>query len=118
MVKRYGKQDNASGRGSYSMNVFFETAYIAAGTPPRRDGDGVGIVEPYIVAGPPGYGTSQFGASGYFRYSDPNYGPWANVAYDYGDLALGLFVDGHVQSIQKQRCVGLNTVIGDWTDLQ
>jgi prepilin-type N-terminal cleavage/methylation domain-containing protein len=115
MVRRYGQENHEVGRGSYAMNMFFDDFSGGGGifgggsaVKYRRDGDPSleGKLEPIIMTGTVGNngGTlrPQFGTYDYTQSSAyvPNPGTdWKNLSYEYDGVALGLYLDGHVERI-------------------
>lgn len=107
------------------MNVFFQPGWTASmpnGSTGRRDDEGTGNIEPYIMSGVPFVlGNLDYGGSSYFINSDPAYGvpgAWASVAYEYNDTTLGLFLDGHAERISKAQGGNLQSAVNQPSDLQ
>jgi hypothetical protein len=112
MIQKYGQEQHEVGRGSYAFNKFFEVAYsgVFGGLKYRRDGDPqmVGNMEPIIMTGMVSGENPKFGTYDMIETSDYPYPTaadpcWKNVSYEYGGWGLGLFVDGHVEKISKQK---------------
>lgn len=128
MVGKYGQLQHPAGQGSYSLNRFFEPAawrYTPRpGAEIRRVNmpEIIGKKEPYIMAGTPLASDRRIGT---FYHNDSSKFPydtaWSNLAYEYGssgNMALGLFIDGHVQSLSKEEGVGLDSALSDATLLE
>jgi len=128
LVGRYGQIQHPAGQGSYSLNRFFEPPgwrYTPRpGAEYRRVNmpEIVGKKEPYIMAGTPLASDRRIGT---FYHNDSSKFPydtaWSNLAYEYGssgNMALGLFIDGHVQALTKQEGIALDQALGDATTLE
>src|ERR1017187_8947355 len=118
MVRKFGQEEHEVGRGSYAFNPYFDyfgscgTLFGGTGVKYRRDGDAgmVGNLEPIIVTGTVGNSGStlqpQFGTYDYAQSSAYIQNPgtdWKNVSYEYGGAALGLYLDGHVETITREK---------------
>jgi prepilin-type N-terminal cleavage/methylation domain-containing protein len=116
MIRRYGQENHEVGRGSYAMNMFFDDfsggGFFGGGVKYRRDGDPAmeGRLEPIIMTGTVGNNGStlqpSFGTYDYIQSSAyvPNPGTdWKNLSYEYDGAALGLYLDGHVERITKEK---------------
>jgi prepilin-type N-terminal cleavage/methylation domain-containing protein len=124
MVKKYGQEQHPWGRGSYAINFFFIDPTWRAGDPIRvlNREDLKGRVEPLIMTGTvlkssPKFGTWEAVQSGRFPYDTD----WMNLNYEYGsgqNSALGLFLDGHVETISKQRGAELDPLLRDATNFE
>lgn len=124
MVKKYGMQQHPWGRGSYAINFFFIDPTWRAGDPIRvlNREDLKGRVEPLIMTGTvlkssPKFGTWEAIQSARFPYDTD----WMNLNYSYGssaNQALGLFLDGHVESISKERGAELDPLLRDNTNFE
>ena len=111
MINRYGQEQHEVGRGSYAFNPYFDTGPGIFGAPKyRRDGESgmVGNLEPVIMTGTVGEngGTLHPKFGTYDMVTSSDYRPcpdkdWVNVSYEYGEAALGLYLDGHVEKISK-----------------
>jgi prepilin-type N-terminal cleavage/methylation domain-containing protein len=119
MVRKYGQEEHQVGRGSYAFNPYFD--YFGSGgifggggggVKYRRDGDAgmVGNLEPVIMTGTVGNNGAalqpQFGTYDYAQSSAYIQNPgtdWKNVSYEYGGAALGLYLDGHVETITREK---------------
>lgn len=122
MVKKYGEEQHPWGRGSYAINYFFIDPAWRAGEPIRvlNREDLKGRIEPLIMTGTvlsntPKFGTWEAIQSAKFPYDTA----WMNLNYAYGsgqNNALGLFLDGHVETISKQRGAELDPLLRDPTN--
>jgi prepilin-type N-terminal cleavage/methylation domain-containing protein len=118
MVRKYGQEEHQVGRGSYAFNPYFD--YFGAGSifggsggvKYRHDGDAgmVGNLEPVIMTGTVGNNGSslqpQYGTYDLVQSSAYIQNPgtdWKNVSYEYSGCALGLYLDGHVETITKEK---------------
>jgi hypothetical protein len=113
MVRKYGQEEHQVGRGSYTFNQYFDWygacgGLLGGGVQYRRDSDAgmVGNLEPIIMTGTVGNnGASlqpQFGTYDIVQSSAYVQNPgtdWKNLSYEYGNCALGLYLDGHVETI-------------------
>jgi prepilin-type N-terminal cleavage/methylation domain-containing protein len=115
MVAEHGQEQHPEGRGSYSINRFFMPPAWGGGERIITRNDVVGRKEPYIMTGKPYEGRPEFGT---FYHLDSARFPydthWANLHYAYGangEKALGLFIDGHIESISKQQGDDLHTLL-------
>jgi hypothetical protein len=107
MVSRHGQEQHPGGRGSYGMNLFFRPPSWGGRIRRIAEADLKGAKEPYIMAGTPHRDNPEWGTYEMTYSSEPpvdgNYSEyWMNVHYAYGsggDLGLGLFVDGHVETL-------------------
>lgn len=113
MVRKYGQEEHQVGRGSYAFNPYFDwfgpcgSLFGGGGVQYRRDGDAgmVGNLEPIIMTGTVGNGASLATTYGTYDIVQssayiPNPGTdWKNLSYEYGGCALGLYLDGHVETI-------------------
>ena len=123
MTAKNGSTNFVEGHGSYAMNTYF---CCWDGSPARRASGvaGMGKKEPYIMAGAlnpsqPKIGTGPYVESSLFPYDTP--AQWYNLAYAYGsgtNKALGLFIDGRIQLIDKADAIQLNSLLKDSTDFQ
>lgn len=124
MVKNYGQEQHPWGRGSYAINFFFIDPTWRAGDPIRvlNREELKGRVEPLIMTGTvlknsPKFGTWEAIQSSRFPYDTD----WMNLNYAYGssaNQALGLFLDGHVEQISKERGTELDPLLRDNTNFE
>ncbi len=117
MVSEHGQDQHPEGRGSYSYNRFFMPPAWGGGDRRASQKDVVGRREPYIMTGKPFEGRPEFGT---FYHLDSARFPydthWSNLHYAYGssgENALGLFLDGHVQTISKGEGEQLHSLLRD-----
>ncbi len=118
MVKRYGKEQNPLGRGSYAMNNFFRAD---KGARYMGEGEMVGVQEPYLMTGIVLAGSPRFGANETLESSKFPYDTsWQNVAYEYdgGEAALGLFADGRATMMPKVDAIALDSLLSDSSNLK
>ncbi|MEI8036789.1 MAG: type II secretion system protein [Verrucomicrobiota bacterium] len=122
MVSLYGQDQNPEGRGSYTLNRFFMPPAWGGGIRRLEGPEVVGRREPYIVAGTLYKDDKRFGT---FYHLDSSRFPydtyWSNMNYAYGasgGQALGLFIDGHVDSIAKQAGMALDPLLKDPAKLE
>lgn len=121
MVSRYGKDQHPFGRGSYGINNFFMDPSWGGGYRFDSSINLIGIKEPFIMAGTVHPADGRFGTDAHTDSSVFPYDTaWANVAYEYGDkdTGLGLYIDGHVETITKQAGLDMQALIRDPTSLQ
>ncbi len=118
MVKRYGKEQNPLGRGSYAMNNFFRPD---KGERYMGEGEMIGVEEPYLMTGIVLAGSPQFGANETLESAKYPYDTaWQNVAYEYdgGEAALALFLDGRALMMPKVDAIALNSAMADSSNLK
>jgi hypothetical protein len=122
MVGQYGQDQHPEGRGSYSINRFFMPAAWGGGIRRASSAEVTGRKEPYIMAGALFQGDKRFGT---FYHLDSSKFPyttyWANLNYAYGsdgESALGLFIDGHLETIPKAKGMELNKLLSDPSTLE
>ncbi len=135
MVRKYGQEQHEVGRGSYAFNPYFDyfgacgTLFGGGGVKYRRDGDVgmVGNLEPIIMTGTVGnnggtllplYGTYDYAqSSAYIQNPGPD---WKNLSYEYGGAALGLYLDGHVETITREKgtSADFEAAISNFNDLE
>ena len=117
MVAKYGQDQHPEGRGSYSINRFFMPAAWGGGTRHSTSPKIIGRREPYIMAGTLFKGDKRFGTFYHFDSAkDPADTYWANLHYAYGsdgESALGLFIDGHTETIPKKKGIELDSLLSD-----
>lgn len=117
MVAKYGQDQHPEGRGSYSINRFFMPAAWGGGIRHTTSPKIIGRREPYIMAGTPHKGDKRFGTFYHLDSSkDPADTYWSNLNYAYGadgESALGLFIDGHTETIPKNKAVALDRLLSD-----
>lgn len=117
MVAKYGQDQHPEGRGSYSINRFFMPAAWGGGTRHSTSPKIIGRREPYIMGGTLFKGDKRFGTFYHLDSSkDPADTYWANLNYAYGsdgESALGLFIDGHVETIPKRKGIELDSLLSD-----
>ena len=96
------------GRGSYAINQYFNIYLDRERRHALRTEEVKGKIEPFIVVGNEFAAPNQkFGALPWFvstTYPVPS--GWGNTAYAYGagkNKALAMFLDGHVELIDKQK---------------
>lgn len=124
MMKKYGAEQHPWGRGSYAINFFFIDPTWRAGDPIRvlNREELKGRKEPLIMTGTvlknsPKFGTWEAIQSAKFPYDTD----WMNLNYAYGtsqNQALGLFLDGHVETISKERGAELDPLLRDNTNFE
>ncbi len=139
MVRHFGQQEHQVGRGSYAMAKYFQVSYTCTpGTMPgpfpcryRRDGDPgmVGNIEPIVMTGSvgstgaldPSFGTYDLVEWGTVTANPVPNGTdgWMYLNYAYGGMALGLYLDGHVDTISQQQGANppLSTAINSFDTL-
>jgi prepilin-type N-terminal cleavage/methylation domain-containing protein len=109
MVKRYGQEQHDAGRGSYAMNAYFdEDERFVSGA------SFTGSQEPFVVAGQVLDNNGRWGTNERFLDLEGGEGSWQTMAFEYGsdgDVGLGLFVDGHVEQITRDRASELNELV-------
>jgi len=124
MAKKYGMEQHPWGRGSYAINFFFIDPTWRAGDPIRvlNREELKGRKEPLIMTGTvlkssPKFGTWEAIQSAKFPYDTD----WMNLNYAYGSAgnqALGLFLDGHVETISTERGKQLDPLLRDNTNFE
>ncbi len=105
------------------MNTYF---CCWDGSPLRRAAGlaGMGRQEPYVMTGTlnpaqPKIGTGPYVESSRDPYDTPS--QWYNLAYAYGsgtNKALGLFIDGRIELIEKSRGIQLHPLLNNASDFQ
>jgi prepilin-type N-terminal cleavage/methylation domain-containing protein len=123
MTLKHGFVNYAEGHGSYAMNTYFS---CWDGSPLRRASAlaGMGRQEPYIMTGTlnpaqPQVGTGPYVESSRFPYNTPD--QWYNLAYAYGagtNKALGLFIDGRIELLDKDKGIQLHPLLNNADDFQ
>ena len=117
MVAKYGQDQHPEGRGSYSINRFFMPGAWGGGTRVSTSPKMIGRVEPYVMAGTLFKGDKRFGTFYHLDSAkDPADTYWANLHYAYGSdgtSALGLFIDGHTETIPKRKAIELDNLLSD-----
>lgn len=102
--ERYPHEDHVAGRGSYSLNWFFDDNVTGL---KRHVGDSniKGNVEPLVIDGYPRSDNSQIGAFGGFRtlVSGRDEG---SGDYHPGGTFNALFLDGHVEAMTQEMAEG------------
>jgi prepilin-type N-terminal cleavage/methylation domain-containing protein len=130
MGSRYKKAQHPSGRGSYAMNGLFKSEGQSPDDGTLSDDQKQrllrenlkGKVEPVIMAGTvpkdhPEWGTNEVIESAKF----PCDTYWQNLSYEYGsgaNSAIGVFLDGHTEIIQKADGIKLDSILKDSTTLE
>ena len=115
LAGKYGKEEHEEGRGSYGMNSFFYPPSWGGKTRNAVQAEVIGKVEPYLFSGKPfdtnkKYGTLYHTESTSYPYTTF----WSSLAFEYGGVGVGLFVDGHTESITKTRGNQINEKISNW----
>lgn len=122
MVDQYGQDQHPEGRGSYSINRFFMPEAWGGGVRHATSPKIIGRREPYIMGGTLFQGDKRFGTFYHLESSQFPYTTyWANLHYAYGsdgESALGLFIDGHVETIPKAKGIELNNLLSDPSTLE
>ena len=122
MVSRHGQEQHPFGRGSYGINRFFMDPTWGGGFRSEGSMGLVGVEEPYIMSGTLHPADARFGTDAHIDSAAYPYDTaWANLAYEYGanrDTALGLFIDGHVESIPRERGFELDDALRNPADLR
>ena len=122
MVNQYGQEQHPEGRGSFALNRYFMPPAWGGGKRHITRADLIGQKEPYIMAGTPYKDAQQFGTFYHLDSSNFPYDTyWSNLHYAYGgsgEMALGLFIDGRVESISKDDGVKLNDLLGNPNSLE
>lgn len=122
MVSEHGQDQHPEGRGSYSINRYFMPPAWGGGVRNQSSPATIGRKEPYIMTGTLFQGDPRFGTFYHLdsaKYPYDTY--WANLHYAYGsggDSALGLFIDGHIDTIPKSKGVELDGLLSDPTSLE
>jgi prepilin-type N-terminal cleavage/methylation domain-containing protein len=124
MVGKHGKSQHPGGRGSYAINFFFIDGGWRTGDEFRHLNrqDLKGSVEPLIMTGTvletnPEFGTWEAVQSSLYPYNTA----WMNLNYAYGASgknALGLFIDGHIEAIPRDKGVDLHPLLSDPTNFE
>jgi prepilin-type N-terminal cleavage/methylation domain-containing protein len=122
MVSEHGQDQHPEGRGSYSINRFFMPPAWGGGDRRAAQSEVIGRREPYIMTGKPFEGRPEFGT---FYHLDSAKFPydthWSNLHYAYGssgEHALGLYLDGHTETLSKERGEELHTMLQDPNTLE
>jgi len=123
MTLKNGSTNFVEGHGSYAMNTYF---CCWDGSPLRRAAGlaGMGRQEPYVMTGTlnpaqPKIGTGPYVESSREPYDTP--AQWYNLAYAYGsgtNKALGLFLDGRIELIDKTKGIQLHSLLNNSSDFQ
>ena len=120
MKSQYGSCDYNEGHGSYALHQYFNN--YGSGRERRSiNMQGMGKQVPYIFTGTVQTGQKNIGTYAYSISSAYPYDTtWLNLAYEYGaksDKALGLFLDGSIQMIDKTNGVLMNSMFHDDSNL-
>ena len=79
----------------------------------------IGKIEPYLFSGKPydtnkKYGTLYHTESTAYPYTTF----WSSLTYEYGGVGVGLFIDGHAETISKTRGNEIDRKISDWNTFE